>query len=121
MSAAFSGEEVILSPGEQLLDMVYILDVVKAFEKLLQQLNRVEVAHNLKFQITSFKPISIKELAKLVENETDRKIHSIWGGRSYRKREVMKPWIGLSQPEGWAPEITLKEGIKIMAFSQKDL
>ena len=41
-----------------------------------------------------------------------RKLDAEWGVRSYREREVMRPWPGGETLPGWRPEIDLDLGVR---------
>jgi nucleoside-diphosphate-sugar epimerase len=102
---------LLMSPGDQLIDIVFVSDVVDAF---LLAANRI-LRHNIKsedYAVSSGKPITLQTLVRLYEHVTGIKIPIKWGARPYRFREVMKPWnIGRTLP-GWRPKIKLIDGIK---------
>lgn len=106
-----------MSPGEQLIDLVYIDDVISAFilatERLLE--NRIE-NHKI-YSVTSGKSIKLKELVNLYMKITGKQISIQWGGRPYRNREVMVPWQG-EVLSGWKPRVNLETGIKMMEHIQ---
>jgi nucleoside-diphosphate-sugar epimerase len=106
--AAISQEQVNLSPGKQLLDLVYIDDVVEAYCKALVVNNEGE---HLKYFIGGFTPITLQELAKIYQNILGKDIPINWGGLPYRIREVMNPCQGKTLPN-WHTKITLKQGLK---------
>lgn len=101
---AKTGETLDMSPGEQLLDIIHIDDVVAGFEHLIDMLD--DTACNLlpEYVLSSGKQISLKELAALYEQKFRVKLNIRWGGRPYREREVMKPYKG-NMLEGWSPKI----------------
>lgn len=80
-----------MSPGEQKLDLLHISDVVNGFIQLAEMLNDDEEVAT-EYVLTSGKQISLKDLAHLYEIENKTKLDITWGGRSYRMREVMKPY-----------------------------
>lgn len=90
---AKSGEILDMSPGGQLIDIVHVDHVINAYLKLINLLNNENSKdHNLKsYYITSGRKITLKELAKEYEIEHKVKLNINWAGRTYRKREVMKP------------------------------
>ncbi len=114
-NAAEKNDVLNMSPGEQLIDLVFIDDVVEAFIKAAY---RVFNKHDLKnevYSISSNNPISLKNMVELYKNTTGLNIQVIWGGRPYRSREVMMPWTGgINLPE-WFPERDLYN------FFKKDL
>lgn len=91
---ANSGETLDMSPGEQKLDLLHIDDVVKGFETLANLLNENKEDLRDEYVLSSGKQISLKDLAAQYEKEHNVKLNINWGGRPYRRREVMKPYIG---------------------------
>ena len=58
------------------------------------------------------KRLSLKDVINTFELVTNKKINVVWGGKSYRKREVMELWHKGEILPNWKGEITLEEGIK---------
>lgn len=107
-----SGENLGMSPGEQLIDLVYVDDVVEAF--LLACNLTADCPGMQEFAVSSGHSLSLKDLAKTYAAATGRDLHIEWGVRPYRKREVMTPWKGGKPLPGWTPKIGLEEGIQRM-------
>lgn len=107
-------QEVLpMSPGGQLMDMVYIDDVVSAYIRMIRLLEK-DASKRFKgkiFAVSSGNPILLKELAGLFSQIVDKKLNIKWAGRLYRKREVMVPWNKGKRVPGWAPKVSLEEGI----------
>ncbi len=89
---AESGEILDMSKGEQYIDIVHIDKVIESYLYLIKSLemNTLESQED-SFYITSGEKITLKELAKKYEIENSVKLNINWGGRVYRKREVMEP------------------------------
>lgn len=104
-------EPLEMSPGEQLIDIVYIDDVIRAFLIAAKRLETSQSLGHEKYAVSSGQPIALKELVSLYEKVRQVNLPINWGGRPYRNREVMIPWNnGVSIP-GWKAEILLEEGI----------
>ena len=104
-----SGEVLKMSPGEQLIDLIYITDIIAGFTHLAELLaSDIELGEE--YVLTSGRQIPLKELANLFCEVSGRKLNIEWGGRSYRDREVMVPWKGIPVP-GWKAEVNVKQGI----------
>jgi CDP-paratose synthetase len=87
-----TGEQLLMSPGDQLIDIVHIDTVVDKYLKLINLLPSSHAQYNLtSFVISSNKEISLKQLAKEYELKNKVKLNIIWGGAPYRDREVMTP------------------------------
>lgn len=90
---AKSGECLKMSPGEQKLDIVHIDNVVREFEVLAEKLDNGEQLRK-EYVVSSGRQKSLKEIAKQYEIDHQVTLNIEWGGRPYRKREVMVPYIG---------------------------
>lgn len=103
-----------MSPGEQLIDIVYIDDVVSAFILAAERLLSGKSEKNEDYEVSSGKPIKLRNLVKIYEEVVGKKLPIEWGGRPYREREVMLPWNTGQALPGWVPRTALKEGIQAM-------
>ncbi|MDR3392566.1 MAG: NAD-dependent epimerase/dehydratase family protein [Sulfuriferula sp.] len=111
---ACSGEPLLMSPGEQLIDLVYIDDVLDAYllaaDRLLQsQVNRHEI-----YAVTSGEPIKLCDLVEMYSRIIGLPLAVEWGARAYRLREVMLPWNQGQVVPGWKPKVALAAGIALM-------
>ncbi len=98
---AQSGECLVMSPGEQKIDMVHVDDVVAAFIMAMEYL--LEGRHELcgTYAVSTKRPIPLRELVTRYEKLIGRLLHIKWGGRPYREREVMEPWSKGKLLPGW--------------------
>ena len=95
---AKTGECLKMSPGEQKLDIVHIDNVVRDFEALAEKLDNGEQLRE-EYVVSSGRQRSLKEIAKQYEIDHQVILNIEWGGRPYRKREVMVPYIGHQLPK----------------------
>lgn len=109
---ARSGETLRMSPGEQLLDLVYIDDVLEAFELAMQRLPQVEKPEC--YAVSNTARLSLRELVAIYAEVVQRPVHVEWGGLPYRPREVMEPWTDYALVPGWCAKTALKEGVACM-------
>jgi len=107
-----TGEPLAMSPGEQMIDPIYIEDVSDAFLIALERLRTGEVKTEETYSVRSENPIQLKELASVYEEATGSKLNIEWGGRPYRTREVMTLWSRGETLPGWSVKISLSDGIK---------
>lgn len=107
-----SGETLKMSPGGQLIDIVYIDDVIEAFVAAGKLLAACKYDYCGTYGVSSTKPIPLREVVKIFENVAGKKLSIEWGGRPYRAREVMVPWSSYKLLPGWTPKVSLQEGIK---------
>lgn len=54
----------------------------------------------------------LKEVISIFEEVTNKKVNVVWGGKPYRKREVMTLWDKGDKLPNWNANISLKEGLK---------
>ena len=118
-SVAKNQRPLAMSPGEQLIDLVYIDDIVEAFLMSAGRLMTEQTEGHQTHAVSSGKPITLRKLVETYAKIISIKLPIQWGGRPYRLREVMVPWTsGISVP-GWRPTIGLEEGIRRMENIQK--
>jgi len=105
-------EVVVMSPGDQLLDLTYIDDVVDAYLCAAKRLLEGRVSGHEQYAVSSGRTVSLRELVAIFQRETKSILPVQWGGRPYRQREVMVPWDRGEPLPGWQPRVLLAEGIK---------
>ena len=100
-NAAESGEILAMSPGEQKIDLVHVVDVVSAYILAAEYLYMGKTELFGCYAVTSGEVISLRELAVRYSRLIGKEIHIEWGGRPYRQREVMIPWNKGGILPGW--------------------
>ncbi len=108
---AAEGDPLGMSPGAQLIDLVYIDDIVRAFVIAAERLLGNEVTGHERYAVSSGNPLSLRDLVELYGRVVGKNLPIHWGGRPYRPREVMVPWNSGDPLPGWQPLIGLEEGI----------
>ncbi len=103
-----------ISAGEQLLDLVYIDDVIEAFIKAAERILNSKASTWEEYAVSSGAPIRLKDLVELYGRTVGRPMPVAWGQRPYRTREVMVPWSKGRPVPGWQPITQLEEGIRRM-------
>lgn len=106
-----SGETLNMSPGEQVMDIVYIDDVVKGYTTLISLLDQKSVAEK-EYVLSSGKRFSLKQLATIFSEVSGKPLFLKWGGLPYRKNEVMIPWEKGTILPHWEPKVDIYTGIK---------
>lgn len=97
-----------MSPGEQYIDLVYIDDVVDAYMLAFERVQGVQAKRWEEYVVSSKNPIQLRELVKLYEQVTGKKLMINWGGRPYRPREVMIPWDKGKLLPHWQVKVNLE-------------
>ncbi len=112
LKIAKSQESLDMSAGEQLIDIVYIDDVISGYDQLINLLIENKIPKNSSYCISSGNPIKLKDMSKIFEKVSKKKLNINWGAKSYRPKEVMIPWNnGILIPQ-WSSKVSLEEGIK---------
>lgn len=110
-----TGKPLIMSPGEQILDLVHVHDVTSAYLMALEWLNGSDSKDGVhEFVVRSGERYPLKKLVDIYQENFKKKVSVKWGGRPYRKREVMNPWTGGETVPGWQPVIDLRTGLKMI-------
>lgn len=109
---ANDGSALGMSPGEQLMDLVYIDDVMDAFVLAAGQLDTQPEAM-VEYGVSSGQPVPLKTVAALYAQVSGKALNIAWGGRPYREREVMVPWHSYRSVPGWQPKVTLAQGLAL--------
>lgn len=120
LDAVRSGKPLSLSPGEQLIDLVYIDDVIDAYVRCADLLPLQKNWHEC-YGISSSQPKTLRDIVTAIEATLGVAVPVIWGGRPYRDREVMTPWARSTPPPDWVPRISLEEGIALTMGSKLNL
>jgi nucleoside-diphosphate-sugar epimerase len=116
---AASGESLAMSKGEQLIDVVYIDDVIEAFLVSISKLQLLEVRGNESYTVSSLDPITLQDLVRKYQEASGLKVNINWGFREYRAREVMTPWNNGANVPGWSPKVGLLEGFNRLSNRHK--
>lgn len=105
-----TGEQLLMSPGQQLVDLVYIDDVINAFLVAAKLLPDQIVGH-ARYGVSSGQPLCLTEIVAAFERVTGCRLPITWGARPYRSRENMKPNCRCNKLPGWAPSVSLEAGL----------
>lgn len=104
-----TGQTLDMSPGEQYLDILHIDDVASGFIHLAKMMQQGWTLRN-EYVLSSGKRRPLKEIAKQYSMAKNLELHINWGGRPYRPREVMMPYVG-HVLEGWKPNILMFDNV----------
>src|SRR3989344_3539262 len=114
LNAAKTGTCLELSPGEQLLDISPIQNVLDGYDRmvtLLTQSNHT-MFNGKVFTLPSNERMTLRSFVALFESVLGRKLPVTFGTRPYREREMMLPWSHGEPVPGWKPHISLAESIQ---------
>lgn len=119
IDAVVSGTPLELSPGDQLLDLVFIEDVVDGLLAAADGLMAGLLPNGSEYALSSGRPLSLKELVRQITDlyPGDHRIHL--GAKPYREREVMVPCSALVPLPGWVPKTSLASGLSQLLVQRK--
>lgn len=108
---ANTNNELKMSPGNQKIDLIYITDIVNAYQIALERIldNKCNGFH--KYYLNSGNEKSLKEIADLFSKVFEVSLPIAWGERPYRKREVMNAYTLGERLPNWNAKVTLEEGL----------
>ena len=116
LTAAKTGTAISLSPGHQLMNLIYIDDVVL---NLRNSLTFASSDNYKKHYLWNDKYFSVRELVSTIEETIRIPIQCEWGSRGYAGHEMHKVWpIPMTQLPNFEERISLVEGIR-MLWNQK--
>ena len=119
--AARTGETLQMSPGEQLLDLLHVDDVVHGYEVAADALLTENLPSPSQYQLSSGPLVRLKDVVELYRQATGHTVNVVWGGRPYRLREIMEPRSPVPVLPEWQPCISLRDGlVALNAESQED-
>ena len=110
--AVRTGEELALSSGEQDYDVVYIDDVVSAFQQAGAQLLQTQGWNNTVFQAAARNPLTLRQTVEQMLQVNGLSLRAAWGQRPQPEREIHRA-VRLYPPlPGWSPAVSLEEGLR---------
>jgi CDP-paratose synthetase len=108
-----SDADILLTPGEQRKDFLYVQDFVTAVQTLLDSPERLPEGF-VTLDCGSGRAVSIREFVETIHRVTGSRSELRFGALPYRENEIM-----LSQADpaalralGWEPQVSLEQGIK---------
>ena len=104
--------EIKMTKGEQKRDFIYISDVVNAYETIIKNLWNIDNGFST-YEIGTGNSISIKEFVITMKNIIGSNSKLNFGAIDYRVNEFMNSKADIEKISklGWAPEISLNEGL----------
>jgi len=113
-ASLFNNEDFKMSGGDQILCMLHIDDIVRAFDVLLQRdetlysgVNSFTLLHEELF-------ISLKDIVSTMKKVYNSHSEIEYGYYPYRKNEIFKPKSRFNILPKWSPKITPEMGINMI-------
>lgn len=108
------GEMMALSPGEQVLDLVYVDDVVSAILTAGARVALGEDSMRETYFVLSGEALTLRETVARIEKVVGQNLSVEWGAKPYKHTEVMKPYCDGPTVPGWTARFTLECGVRAM-------
>lgn len=105
-----TGTELGMSSGQQLIDLVHVHDVVAAL-RLAGERCRATVCAGEQFAVSSGAARPVREVVDLLGELSGRPVPVRWGARPDRPGEMLEPWDAGPPVPGWAPKVSLADGL----------
>lgn len=112
-------ETLALSPGDQLLDLVHVDDVVRGFVVAAQGLRngRIEAG---RYRLDSGERVSVKGLVAAITGVAGRAPAVEFGARPYPANQIMVPLDSGPRLPGWAPALSLAQGLQTLLSADQE-
>lgn len=111
LRAAANHQPIGVSPGHQLIDLVHVDDAISACVAAAVLPSETTPSPPPSYAVTSGAPLQLRELVDRIGAIIGSDVPVEWSRREYRWREMMDPWdVGPVVP-GWAPRVSLEEGV----------
>lgn len=107
---------VKFSGGEQILDFIHVDDMADFFVTLFTKILYNEWNNDfIELHLGSGKGYSIKEIAKIMEEVSGKKVNAVWGALPYRKFDTMHVVAPIGkniEVLQWRSKVDINEGIR---------
>ena len=101
-SARASGRPLHMSPGEQVIDLVWVEDIARAYLLVTRMFDDGPGFHR-SYGLSGEDRMSLKGFLELYREATGFPAAVDLGARPYRNREVITPWCPSETLPGWRP------------------
>ena len=114
---------VPMTAGKQILDFIHVNDIVSFFTSLLSQPALYDSINNREdFHLGTGTGTSVRELASMVEELSEKKCNILWGGRPYREQDIMYAVAPTSKNRDvidWKASITVEQGLSLLLHNSQ--
>lgn len=105
-----------MSSGDQLINLVYIEDIISAYLTAIACIDGFKGKHT--FGVGAEKLVTLRNLVACYAEVVKLDVPVDFGALPYRDREVMNPWSNYSTIPNWSPQIQLEDGLSRMESDQ---
>jgi nucleoside-diphosphate-sugar epimerase len=110
LRSSLSGTCLDMTEGEQLMFPIYIEDVVSAYLVALKAVLSLGQVHLIR-DVFPERPLTLKEVVSVFDSVLPHPLRINWGKLPYRSRTIMTWKKPVEYLEGWAPRVSLQEGL----------
>jgi nucleoside-diphosphate-sugar epimerase len=111
----YSVEAIRMTSGRQISDFVHLDDVVSFYVYAINNMHLLRDGGD--YHLGTGKGMSLRDIAQVIENISDKKTNIEWGALEYRATDVMRaiaPIYKLEKELDWMPSITIEKGLSMM-------
>jgi nucleoside-diphosphate-sugar epimerase len=112
LKAGFQGQGIDMGPGDQLINLLFVEDVISAILHIAT-LPQTTEPMALDYVVRTENSITIRDLVETIEQVIDSNLGARWGVRPSRPREMTTDWCFGRILPGWHQRFPLAEGIQI--------
>ena len=120
--ALVNRSELSMTAGDQIIDLIYIDDVISAIEATVNVLKSNTKGTHCVYSVRSGEPIKILDLIKLMKKVAGVKNTDFikLGIKDYRPRERFSLYKDTQPPPNWLPSYSLTQGLKLTLEDRKN-
>jgi nucleoside-diphosphate-sugar epimerase len=108
LNAASSNERLDMGSGDQLINLLFVSDVVEAILRIAVLPPTLLIQN---YVVRAENSVSIRELVSEIEKVTKDKLNVNWGARQPRTREMTSDWVFGELLPGWQQHVELMAGL----------
>jgi len=101
-----------MSPGFQEINLTHVNDICEAYRLAIHLIQNKKFTGHKIFFLKNQQSYRLRDIVKTIEKLIGKNLKINWGDLNYRKREVINIYNYKNNLPGWAPKITLEEGLK---------
>ena len=114
IKSIISDEEAKLTQGEQLLDFIYVKDIVSAYVSSIKYITCTKESYQ-DFEVGTGTPHTVREIAEILTEISGTDSNLEWGVVPYADNEIFYSRANISKTMNclkWKPRYSLEEGLK---------
>lgn len=108
MSAAASGQPLNATSGNQIIDLTFVDDVVRAITNIALSDEGLPLVDC----VVKSGTMTVRHVADVLSEVIGRPVPVAWGAVPDRPKEMLFEWKLEPVPQGWSPQVPLADGLK---------